>query len=328
MREVSVVIPAYNYAHFLGATMDSVLRQEYPNFELIVVDDGSTDNTRAVIESRQRLDSRVRYVHQTNAGLSAARNTGVRSARYDFVAFLDADDQWLPGFLERTMQAFARLPKSYVMVATRSHNMDFKGDLIKMKEIAMVRDEEITARDVLFKTRFGSSSVVVKKAALEQCGYFDTTLRSSEDRHMWLRIAAHHRIFLLADRLAVVRRHPTSMSRDADRMRNNMSQVLRYAYEHGIVSRREVFFWLKVYSFFYFQTAWMYGDQCRRAKALRELFLSVLLWPCFFRPSRFNEPPLFRVRSLIRFIRHKHRVAEIPPAASSIAPSVSEQRAT
>ncbi len=328
MPGVSVVIPAYNYANFLGATMDSVLRQEYPQFELIVVDDGSTDDTHEVVESRRRLDSRVRYVHQTNAGLSAARNTGIRSARHGFVAFLDADDQWLPGFLARTMQTFARLPENFFVVAARNDNMDVKGELIKTKKLAPQEDVEITARDVLFRTRFGSSSVVVKRAAFEQCGYFDTTLRSSEDRHMWLRIAARHRIFLLAERLAVVRRHPTSMSRDADRMKDNMGRVLRYACQNDIVPRREIFFWLRVYSFFYFQTAWMYGDQCRRGKALRDLLFSLLLWPCFFRPGRFNEPPLFRIRSFIWFVRRKNRVAEMPPPkAFGVAPSVSGQRA-
>ena len=307
--------------------MDSVLRQEYPNFELIVVDDGSTDDTRQVVESRQRLDPRVRYVQQANAGLSAARNTGIRSARHDFVAFLDADDLWLPGLLDRAMQTFARLPESFVVVAMRSHDADVKGEIINTKRLALQLDEELTARDIIFRTRFGSSSVVVKRAAFDECGYFDTTLRSSEDRHMWLRIAARHRIFLLADWLAIVRRHAASMSRDADRMKENVGRVLRYAREHQIVSRREIFFWLKVYSFFYFQTAWMYSDQGRRGKAVRDLLLSALLWPWFRRPSQFNEPLLFRSRSLLRFIRQKHRVAEMPRAAASLAPSVSGQRA-
>ena len=107
------------------------------------------------------------------------------------------------------------------------------------------------------------------------------------------------------------------MSRDADRMKENMSRVLRYAFDHRIVSRREVFFWLKVYSFFYFQTAWMYGDQCRRARAVRDLLLSALLWPWFLQPSAFNEPPLFRIRSLIWFIRTKHRVSEVAGTAAA-----------
>src|SRR5207253_789101 len=112
-----------------------------------------------------------------------------------------------------------------VVVAARSDNMDVKGERIKMKNLAPQQDEEITANDILFRTRFGSSSVVVKRAVFDECGFFDTTLRSSEDRHMWLRIAGRHRIFLLGETLAVVRRHATSMSRDADRMKENVGRV-------------------------------------------------------------------------------------------------------
>src|ERR1041385_8897165 len=86
---VSVVIPAYNYARFLPAAIDSALWQEYPASEIIVVDDGSTDNTAEVVKG---YGERVRYIHQSNAGLPAARNTGIKAARFDHVAFLDADD--------------------------------------------------------------------------------------------------------------------------------------------------------------------------------------------------------------------------------------------
>jgi hypothetical protein len=176
-----------------------------------------------------------------------------------------------------------------------------------MKKLAPQRDEEIVAPDILFRTRFGSSSVVVRRVAFDECGYFDTTLRSSEDRHMWLRIAAKHRIYLLGERLAVVRRHPTSMSRNADRMKQNTGRVLRYACEYRIVSRAQIVLWLKVYSFFFFQTAWTYADQGRRWKALHELAKSVMLWPWFANPQEFNEPALYRVRSLVQFLQGKPR---------------------
>ena len=95
--QVSVVIPAYNYAHFLPEAIASVLAQTGADLELIVVDDGSPDNTPEVCA--RCADPRVRLVRQPNAGLSAARNTGIREARFPYVAFLDADDRWEPGFL-------------------------------------------------------------------------------------------------------------------------------------------------------------------------------------------------------------------------------------
>src|SRR5690349_21494110 len=99
---VSVIIPTYNYAHYLPCAIDSVLAQTQPAAEVIVVDDGSTDATREVCA--RYTDPRVRYVHQSNAGLSAARNTGLREARSPLVAFLDADDRWEPAFLGTTLE--------------------------------------------------------------------------------------------------------------------------------------------------------------------------------------------------------------------------------
>src|SRR6266513_938717 len=92
---VTVTISAYNYAAFLPTAIESVLRQNYPHFEVVVVDDGSTDDTAAVAKKYvEQFPDRVRYVYQKNAGLSAARNTGIREARFDYAAFLDADDEF------------------------------------------------------------------------------------------------------------------------------------------------------------------------------------------------------------------------------------------
>ena len=107
LSPVSVIIPAYNYADYLAAAIQSVLQQDLPDFELLVIDDGSTDGTAALVAGL--TDPRIRYVHQANAGLSAARNTGIREASHPFVAFLDADDEWLPIHLSSAVSAFQRL---------------------------------------------------------------------------------------------------------------------------------------------------------------------------------------------------------------------------
>src|SRR6478736_2185706 len=113
---VSIVIPAYNYAHYLPETIASVLAQSFARFELLVVDDGSTDNTKAVVQALK--DPRIRYVWQPNRGLSAARNTGIAECRFNYVAFLDADDLWQPDFLECVMAEYSRLEPEYALVAT------------------------------------------------------------------------------------------------------------------------------------------------------------------------------------------------------------------
>jgi glycosyltransferase involved in cell wall biosynthesis len=296
---VSVVIPAYNYAHYLPQAIDSVLKQGYSPCEIIVVDDGSTDNTAVVAA---QYGQRIRYIHQTNAGLSAARNTGIRMARYDYVAFLDADDQWLPGRLKCAMQSFAQLSAEFVLVACRACHINAAAEVIHMKRLYLQRDEEVTARDILFRARFCPSAVVTKRAIFDQCGYFDTTLRSSEDRDMWIRMAAHGRIFVRHDRLVLVRRHAHSMSNHTDRMKANTRKVIAKAYHHRLVPRHCLCFWLRVLSFHYFQTAWMYHSEGRHCAAARDLIVSLMHWPWFLRPGEFNEPFFFRIRALLRFL--------------------------
>jgi glycosyltransferase involved in cell wall biosynthesis len=282
--------------------IESALKQDYSNLEVVVVDDGSTDNTAEVVAALCRTDDRLRYVHQKNAGLSAARNTGIREAKFSFVGFLDADDQWLPNLLSRAIDEFAKLPEEFAMVACRSRHVDVQGAPMMVKQLTPSTPQEITCRDILLKTRFSPSSVVAKRAAFEECGYFDTTLRSAEDRDMWVRIASRFRVLQNPDRLVVVRRHSSSMSTHADRMKVNTRKVFKKAYRNNLVPKLALGFWLKVISFQYFQTAWMYQASGRRARALGDLILSILLWPCFFETQRLNEPPLFRLRASARFV--------------------------
>src|SRR5262245_27222824 len=109
---VSVVIPSYNRAYCIAKTIDSVLAQTHRNVEVIVADDGSKDDTRSVIERTYGHDARVRYVQQTNQGVSAARNCGLREARGEYIALLDSDDVWLPWKLEAQLRCLDALPKA------------------------------------------------------------------------------------------------------------------------------------------------------------------------------------------------------------------------
>ena len=299
---ISVIIPAYNYAHYLPAAIESVLRQNYPAFELLVVDDGSTDNTAEVVA---RYNEPVRRVFQKNAGLPAARNTGIRHAKFPLVCFLDADDAFAPGLLHKAVNALASLPASFAIVAFRTQLMDADGKLLPTKTLAGHRGEEIRGRDIILKSRYGTTGLLARREIFEPCGWFDETLRSSEDRDMWIRLATHHRIFLHGERLALIRRHAASMSRNSDRMKENMRRVIAKAWRDHRVPRSEILFWLRVKSFFYFQGAWMYSDEGRRSAAIRDLLISLLLWPWFPNSRRLNEPGLFRLRSLWHFIAGK-----------------------
>jgi len=304
---VSIVIPAYNYARYLPLAIDSLLKQEYSHYEIIVVDDGSTDSTAEVAA---KYGDRIRYIYQKNAGLPAARNTGIQNARFGFIGFLDADDEWLPGMLKRTMETFAKLSADFAVVACHTIVVDEKGNKPKKKnELALAQSREITCRDIILKTRFAPSTVVARRSAFDACGLFDTTLRSSEDRDMWIRIAAQKRVYQIEDRLVLFRTHSSNMSRHADRMKDNSLKVISKSFQNRLVPRFDFCFWLRVLSFCYFQTAWMYRGEGRRKDALRDMFVSIFLWPCFFKPRELNEPILFRLRSLFFFSREKRKSA-------------------
>jgi glycosyltransferase involved in cell wall biosynthesis len=301
---VSVVIPAFNYAHYLPQAIASVLAQTHGALELLIVDDGSTDNTREVVTGI--ADPRVRYLWQENAGLSASRNTGLRSAHHEFVAFLDADDLWMPEFLATAMRRFVELPGDFAVVATGTVRMDADGQTRTSPAYTVLPTGELTARFFCLRNRPLSSSVVLKGRACLEAGGFDTTLRSSEDRDMWIRLTTRgQRFFYVDEPLARIRRHPQNMSKNAPRMKANSQRVLARSWRAGAVSRLNVPFWLRAWAIHYFLVAWTHFDDGLRPRAFRYWLTSVLLWPCFLQPRRVFEPSLFRLRALRHFLRTK-----------------------
>ncbi len=299
---VSVVIPAYNYAHYLPQAINSVLTQSHPALELIIIDDGSTDGTRATVAAI--ADARLRYVWQKNAGLSAARNSGLRKAQHELVAFLDADDLWHPDFLAIALRRFSVLPADFAIVATGAERMDASGQAHSVPAYTALQTGELTARDFCLRNRPLSSSVVLKGRACADSGGFDTSLRSSEDRDMWIRLTARgHRFFYIDEPLARIRRHPQNMSKNAPRMKLNSQRVLTDAWRSGAVAKLDVPFWLRAFAIHYFLVAWTHFDDGLRSLALRYWLTSVALWPFFLRPRRVFEPPFFRLRALRHFLR-------------------------
>lgn len=224
-----MIVPAYNYGRFLPMAIRSVLGQSCPDWELLIVDDGSTDDTAEVVRPFLRSDARVRYLRQKNAGLSAARNTGIRRARTPFVALLDADDEWEPEFLSRALGAFDRLPTEFGLVATASRLMDAAGQLLPASNRGTKREREIFSEELILKNRFSADAVLIRREVFDACGMFDEELRSSEDRDMWIRLARLRRIHWCPEVLVRIRRHGDNMSGNCDRMRDNMRRVLRKA---------------------------------------------------------------------------------------------------
>ncbi len=158
---VSVIVPTYNRAYCLGATIDSVLAQTYDALELLIIDDGSSDQTRELVENQYGYDPRVRYVYQTNAGVSAARNHGFRLAQGEFVALIDSDDLWEPWKLELQIAAFDRLPQAG-MIWTDMRAIDAHGQPLSdryLRTMYSAYDYYPTA-DSLFPSSFSLRDIV------------------------------------------------------------------------------------------------------------------------------------------------------------------------
>lgn len=190
---ISVVIPTYNRERWIRCAIDSVLAQTYSNYEIIVVDDGSSDNTRQVI---QEYGNRVRYFYQTNKGVSAARNLGIREAKGEWIAFLDSDDEWLPSKLELQMNLAVNNPK-IAMVATNSYVEDLKDrnktlTFLEIKPKLFNSEESICLDNPLIAIitmSFFSTTLLIKRENILRAGLFDETMTLSEDTDLFCRVA-------------------------------------------------------------------------------------------------------------------------------------------
>ena len=213
---VSVVMPAYNVAWCIGSAVDSVLAQTYTARELIVVNDGSTDDTRAVLERYRGL---ITVIDQENRGMCAARNVAIRRARGTYVAFLDADDRWLPSKLARQVQLLETRPE-IGFCSTAARVEDEQGKLLNLWQCRQGRTEML---ETLFAENAaiagGCSAVVVRRHLVERVGLFDESLRGFEDPDLWIRLAAVTGYACVDEPLAVILRREKSVSRNTDAMR-------------------------------------------------------------------------------------------------------------
>jgi glycosyltransferase involved in cell wall biosynthesis len=227
---ISVVIATHNYGRFLPAALESVLRQTFGDFEVIVVDDGSTDNTREVVQP-YLLDPRVRYQRIIHGGVSAARNTGIRLARAGRIAFLDADDRWLPAKLELQAARFDADPELGV-VYTRRLVIDDAGRPLPFREPPLYRGHVLPQ---IFATNFVCfSSAMVRRKVFEQVGMFDESIGLAVDYDLWLRAATCYCFDYLDQPLVKYRRGAGSLSeRVEERLLTVLTILHRFLDERG-----------------------------------------------------------------------------------------------
>jgi len=246
---VSVVIPCYNQAHFLGEAVESVLRQSYHLLEIIVVNDGSIDNTREIAARYPN----VRCIEQSNQGLSAARNTGIRESAGSYVVFLDADDRLLPNAVSAGLACFHAHPESaFVFGAHRQ--IGAEGIPVGKPIMNPIDDDHYSA--LLKGNVIGMhATVMYRRHTLISVGGFDTSLNACEDYDLYLRIARDFEVSCHKTPVAEYRLHDMNMSSDLDLMLKNTLRVLgsqwnyarknklhRKAYRTGIKLWKEYYY--------------------------------------------------------------------------------------
>ncbi len=204
---VSVIIPTFNRFAMLCEAIDSVLAQTFTDFELIVVDDGSSDETESV---RKQYGTSIQYFLQENQGVSAARNRGIREARGEFICFLDSDDLWLPRKLELQFAAMFENPADWISYTEEIWYR--RGVRVNPKRKHAKRGGWIFAH-CLRLCIISPSSVMIRKNLFEEVGVFDEEFPVCEDYDLWLRIAKDHPVRLIEEPLIIKRNgHPGQLS--------------------------------------------------------------------------------------------------------------------
>ena len=274
---VSVIIPAYNAEKYIERTIHSVLLQNYENIEIIVIDDGSTDNTATVVKKLANEDKRLHYVHQQNGGVSSARNHGYKLSKGEYLAFLDADDIWLPNNVSKKL----------------AHLQD-NPDVGLVHSDAMVIDENDNSLNETKKGKSGwilddlllwngtcipaPSSILVKREVVDSVGGFDTSLSTAADQEFFFRVAAKYKIGRVEEVTWQYRMHSQNMHSNIALMERDTLLSYQRATENNLF--KSAAFRRKCYSnmFIILSGSW-YHDGKNKIKAVKYALKSIYKRP-------------------------------------------------
>ena len=187
----SVIIPLFNKEKFIEATLKSVLNQTFIDFEILIINDGSTDNSATIIEGFD--DPRISYFLKENAGVSSARNDGIEKAQSNYISFIDADDYWYPDFLEEMFKIIQNYPQqkafsAAIEIETSKKVIPASYSIIRTNDCEIVNYFTASTKETVICT----SCAVFHKSIFEEIGNFDLTVKSGQDTDMWIRIGINH----------------------------------------------------------------------------------------------------------------------------------------
>lgn len=282
---VSVVIPTYNREHMIVDALESVRRQSYRPLHIVVVDDGSNDNTQKVVEAwsekNRDLDIESRYVFQENSGGNVARNNGIKNSTGKLIAFLDSDDLWHPEKVAKQIEIFENKPKTGAVYCGLQHvDLETSSLISKPNRSYPTGDllDQILVSDVTAPT----STYMVRKSVFDQVGMFDEDLQARQDWDMWIRIAAEFEIGCVPQVLVDFREHsgPRTYSDPSREIRAYQRILQKYKHLHkrcSWIQRRKIHA-----SYFKRRGRVAFHYQNSRATAFGAYLRSLVNWPFDF----------------------------------------------
>ena len=313
MPKISIIIPTYNRARYVCEAVDSVFAQTYKDYEIIIIDDGSTDNTR---ETLKKYGDRIQYIYQKNMGPPAAMNTGVRRAKGEYYVILGDDDALMPDMLERQVEVMDRNP-DVAFVCGGVHFMDGSGQIYKTSRDG--RHREKTFKSLLFDNFVWHLTAVVRRKVSEEMGHFDENLATTHDHDLWIRMAIKYRFEYTDAPLAKFRRHPGNYSKGLNLHLKDHLAILDKPAVRGQLTRQE---WVKFRAVNYYRFGMFYARMGEYLKAGSNYWQSVLNYPTigayfwtyeterlhFSLPYRFLKPYIAPIFYFVKFILQKLRL--------------------
>lgn len=245
-NRISVVIPTFNRARYLIKAIDSVLCQSFNNYEIIVVDDGSTDNTREALLPYQ---NKINYIYQENKGVSEARNTGILASKGDYIAFLDSDDEWLPDKLKTQINDLNMYPDTIISCTNVTIKTSERGDVNFFQDCLSLNFKQVQS---IYKPSFGillfTSTVLVKRSAIFEVSMFDKELSIFEDIDLFFRLFTLGRIVMNPEQLVKVYRRDelnelnlTAQSKNKEKCLNNLIYIYQKILKYDLSANQRKF---------------------------------------------------------------------------------------
>lgn len=295
--KVSVVIPTYNRSHLIARAIQSVLDQTYQDLEIIIVDDGSTDSTEEIVKSFKN-DNIIYIQHNINKGPSAARNTGIKASKGEYIAFQDSDDEWLPEKLEKQIDVFCNSPLEVGVVYTSIIRIENDKKIYIPRDCFTLKEGKI--HDELLKENFvGTPAVLIKKECFEKTKYFDENLPALEDWELWIEISKYYDFRYINKPLIYSYYTPNSINTNQDNTLKALKIILAnhledFNHNKKVLSKHYLFIGVNLCSSGDFKNGRNYIIKAMKAHFLNNKAM------LFFCISLFGQNTYFKFRDIYR----------------------------